>query len=641
MEPLHRLAAGAALGLALALGSVAHAAETPDPDRVWVKFKPGAKAQVQQALQAAGARFHYTFDNLNAFAVSAPPQALDGIRRNPSVEYVEPDVLRYPLGEVQPYGIGMVQAPAVWDPGVNGVKVTGGVKVCVIDSGIYADHEDLRDLYNSSLMSGSASSGQTWNTDTCGHGTHVAGTIAARANDFGVVGVNKGSISLHLVKVFDGPSCGWSYSSTLVDAAQKCKDAGAKVINMSLGGSFASTTESTAFQSLYDQGVLSVAAAGNDGTTQMSYPASYDSVISVAAVDSTEALASFSQRNSQVELAAPGVGVLSTVPQVSATTRVDGVAYVVAALDGTAQTVAQAPLVSGGLCTTANPDFGSKIVLCERGDITFADKVKNVFNSGGAGVIVYNNAPGGFSGTLGKGRKPNIPAVSMSQEDGQSLVGLVGDGSVHNAEVSTISGPGSGYAYYDGTSMATPHVAGVAALIWSANPSWTSAQIRAALDATAKDLGDAGRDTSYGFGLVQAQAALDCLTKDTCAAGSGGTGSGGGTGGGGGGSVTGVTAKVDSIVMTTSQKGPNYSTRAAVIIVDSADANSVLGGVSVTGCFSGATSGCGTGTTNGSGQITFQSMNYRPAGSVTFCVDNVMGGNVSSFNKTDRCATTP
>jgi serine protease len=633
MGPLHRLAAGAAFGLTLALGNVAHAAGTPDPDRVWVKFKPGAKAQVQQALQAAGARFHYTFDNLNAFAVSAPPQALDGIRRNPSVEYVEPDVLRYPLGEVRPYGIDMVQAPAVWESGSTG----DGVTVCVIDSGIYAGHEDLKSLYSDNLMSGP--SGQTWNTDTCGHGTHVAGTIAARANDFGVVGVNKGSISLHLVKVFDGPSCGWSYSSTLVDAAQKCREAGAKVINMSLGGSFASTTENAAFQDLYDNwNVLSIAAAGNDGTTQMSYPASYDSVISVAAVDSTKALASFSQRNSQVELAAPGVGVLSTVPQVSATTSVDGVSYVVAALDGTAQTVATGTLVSGGLCTTVEAAFASNIVLCERGDITFADKVKNVFNSGGAGVIVYNNEPGGFSGTLGKGRKPNIPAVSMSREDGQNLLAKLGK----LADVRTIPGVGNGYAYYDGTSMATPHVAGVAALIWSADTSRTNKQIRAALDATAVDLGDAGRDTSYGFGLVQAKAALDCLTNGngSCTAGSGSTGSGGGTGGGGNSSVTGVTAKVGNITMIPSQKGPNYSMRAAVTIVD-ANADTTLGGVSVYGCFSGATSGCGTGTTNGSGQITFQSMNYRQAVDVEFCVRDVSGSGVGSFDSQDpkNCTT--
>ena len=625
MKRLHRLVAGAALGLALALGSAAHAAETPDPDRVWVKFKPGAKTQVQQALQAAGARFHYTFDDLSAFAVSVPAPALDGVRRNPNVEYVEPDVLRYPHGEVQPFGIDLVQAPGVWDAGFTG----NGVTVCVIDSGIHAAHEDLSSI----PMTGTASNGQSWNTDTCGHGSHVAGTIAASANGRGVVGLNKGAVSLHLVKVFDGESCGWSYSSTLVNAARACQSAGAKVINMSLGGTLSSRTENSAFQNLYSQGVLSVAAAGNSGNTQKSYPASYDSVISVAAVDSNKALASFSQRNSQVELAAPGVGVLSTVPQVSATTSVDSVSYIVSALEGTAQTTATGQtLANGGRCTTAvAAAFAGQIVLCERGDITFAEKVNNVFNSGGVGVIIYNNVPGGFSGTLGTGGAAAIPAVSMSQEDGQYLVGLVGNGSVHLADISTFpDNQASGYAYYDGTSMATPHVAGVAALIWSANPTgWSNAQIRAALDATAEDLGAAGRDTSFGYGLVRAQAALEYLQ-----------GSSSGGGGSGGGSATGVTPEVDSIEMTTSQKGPNYSTRAAVIIVD-ANTASTLGGVSVTGCFSGATAGCGTGTTNGSGQITFQSTNYKSGGTVQFCVTDVSGSNVSSFSSANNCATAP
>jgi subtilisin family serine protease len=69
----------------------------------------------------------------------------------------------------------------------------------------------------------------------------------------------------------------------------------------------------------------------------------------------------------------------------------------------------------------------------------------------------------------------------------------------------------NGYALLSGTSMATPHVSGVAALIWSANPSWTNQQIRAALDVTAQDLGAPGYDTSFGWGLVQAKAALDEL----------------------------------------------------------------------------------------------------------------------------------
>ncbi len=500
----HKLTAALILGLSTCLtaGSASMAA-APDNERVWVKFKPGAKAQVQHALQGAGARFHYTFDGLNAFAVSVPAQALAGLRNNPNVEYVEADAPRYPLAQIRPYGIDLVKAPQVWSQNVTG----SGIKVCVIDSGIHKGHEDLSAL----SLTGYASSGQTWDTDTCGHGSHVAGTIAARDNTSGVVGVAKGNVSLHIVKVFDGASCGWSYSSTLVDAANRCANAGAKVINMSLGGGRSSATENNAFQSLYDQGVLHVAAAGNAGNTSHSYPASYNSVISVAALDSNKQLASFSQRTNQVELAAPGVGVLSTVPQVSASTTVGSDSYIVAALDGSQSLTRTGALVNGARCTsTGGGSFTGKVVLCERGDISFADKVNNAFNGGATAVIIYNNVAGGFSGTLG-GTGPALPAVTMSREDGLFLVAnRIGT----SATVSTVAtNPGNGYEYYDGTSMASPHVAGVAALVWSKNPLWTNAEIRQALAVTAEDLGSAGRDNSYGWGLVNAQGALAELEK--------------------------------------------------------------------------------------------------------------------------------
>lgn len=485
------------LGLAMTVGASATLAQGSGKERVWVQFKDGSKAQVQRALQGAGGEIHHTFDGLNAFAVSLPSQAIAGIQNNPNVKLVEADPIRKPMGQIQPYGIGMVQAPQVWAAGTTGT----GITVCVIDSGIHAGHEDFQGV---NLVGGYPSG---WNTDTCGHGSHVAGTIAAKNNNVGVVGVNTGGISLYTVKVFDGSSCGWSYSSTLVDAANRCANAGAKVINMSLGGSFSSSTENTAFQNLYNQGVLSVAAAGNGGNTRNSYPASYNSVVSVAAVDSNKTLASFSQRNSQVELAAPGVGVLSTVPFVSATASVDGVSYIVSSLEGTQQLSRSGTLANGGRCTSAG-SWSGRTVLCERGDISFADKVNNAAAGGAAAVIIYNNAPGGFSGTLG-GTGPALPAVSMSQEDGQYLVAnKIGA----SASVSTIANnQGSGYEYYDGTSMASPHVAGVAALIWSANPSWSNQQIRDALAVTAEDLGSAGRDNSYGWGLIRAKAALDEL----------------------------------------------------------------------------------------------------------------------------------
>ncbi|MGH8075995.1 MAG: S8 family serine peptidase [Lysobacter sp.] len=486
-----------ALGAAaLSMSCVAFAAK-PDPNRMIVKYKDGASAQVETAVRGAGGKVHKRLDKQGVFAVTLPPQALQGMRNRADIEYIEVDAPRYPSGQVTPYGINSVQAPQTWAVGADGT----GIKVCVIDSGINAAHEDFAGIAMTGYPTG-------WNNDSCGHGTHVAGSIAAVNNATGVVGVSPGKVSLHIIKVFDGETCGWSYASSLVDAANRCEAAGAKVISMSLGGSSSSTTESNTFANLYTKGVLSIAAAGNDGNNQHSYPASYPSVMSVAAVDSNNAVATFSQFTNQVEIAAPGVGVLSTYPFRDAAMAVGSTSFIASALTGSKQSTASGALVNGGRCASVG-SWAGKVVLCERGDIAFIDKVNNVTAGGGVAAVVYNNVSGGFSGTLGEGVTSTIPGISLSQEDGQALVG----GSLgQSANVSTIAEANtSGYAYLDGTSMATPHVSGAAAEIWSANPSATNQQVRDAITGTALDLGAAGRDNYYGYGLVQTFDATEAL----------------------------------------------------------------------------------------------------------------------------------
>jgi len=491
------VALGAAL--ALSLSSAAFAAQ-PDPNRVMVKYKSGAKAQVEAALRGAGGKVHLRLDKQGVFAVTLPPQALQGLRNRNDIEYIELDAPRYANAQTTPYGINSVQAPQAWSVGADGT----GIKVCVIDSGIKADHEDFAGI----AMTGYASAGQSWSTDSCGHGTHVAGTIAAANNTTGVVGVSPGKVSLHIVKVFDGSTCAWSYSSTLVDAANRCEAAGARIISMSLGGSLSNTTENNTFAALNGNGILSIAAAGNDGNNRHSYPASYSSVMSVAAVDSNNVVASFSQFTSQVEIAAPGVGVLSTYPMQEASLTVGGGGFIVGAIEGTKQSSASGAMVNGGLCDSVG-SWAGKVVMCERGVIAFADKVNNAAAGGGVATVIYNNAPGGFAGTMGTGVTSTIPAISLSQEDGQALVG----GSLgQTATVNTVPNTNAnGYAYLDGTSMATPHVSGAAAVIWSANPSATNQQVRDAINSTALDLGAAGRDNYYGNGLVQTFNATEAL----------------------------------------------------------------------------------------------------------------------------------
>jgi subtilisin family serine protease len=448
------------------------------------------------SLERQGARVKLELGPQNAVAAELSPALLASLRTHPDIESIEPDPVRVPLAQQVPFGIDMVQAPLVWPRGSATNR-----KVCIIDSGLYVAHEDIQD----GSVAGYPSD---WSTDGCGHGTHVAGTLAGLNNSMGVVGVNPNGISLYIVKIF-GNNCSASFGSSIVDALNRCKANGANVVSMSLGGQFPSSTERDAFQAAFNEGVLSIAAAGNAGDTSYSYPASYPSVISVGAIDSHRQVTSFSQKNDQVDIAAPGAGVLSTWPaRENSSVSVNGVSYVANGIDGTQRTTGvTASLVDGGLCNSVG-SWSGKMVLCERGTVTFADKVNNVKNGGGAGAIIYNNVPGSFKGGMGQGTS-TIPAVSISQEDGQFLrSNRLGTPAT---VVSQIIKPASGYEFLDGTSMATPHVSGVAALIWSVNPSWTNVQIRQALESTAQDLGTAGRDNSYGHGLVQAKAALDLL----------------------------------------------------------------------------------------------------------------------------------
>jgi len=495
---------GAALvGTTLVASQQASATTSSGSGRYVVEFRPGAAAQGKASLRAQGGKVVLNLGRHNAAAVVVPRDSVEDLRRSPGIAFVEEDVKRYPLSETEPYGIGLTQANQISAPN------PGSKKVCIIDSGYYTGHEDLPAGVTGDDDLGGAG---PWNVDGSGHGTHVAGTIAAVDNELGVIGVDPG-VSLHIVRVF-GDDGTWTYSSSLVAALDKCVAAGADVVNMSLGGGSRSRVEEKAFASAYAGDVLPVAAAGNGGNRRTSYPAGYSSVVSVAAVDSSKVKADFSQFNRDVEIAAPGVGVLSTVPWIAtASVTVGGTTYSGSSMEGAATSAGTTgPLVNGGLCDSAG-SWAGQVVLCERGVIAFAEKVQNVEAGGGVAAIIYNNVPGGFAGTLGD-YASTIPAIGVSQEDGQALVaGHLGSSAT---VVNEVLQPASGYEAWDGTSMATPHVAGIAALVWSCAPTATAAQIRNALDSTAMDLGAAGRDNSYGHGLVQAKAALDSHTGGTC-----------------------------------------------------------------------------------------------------------------------------
>ncbi len=519
-----KLACAASL---LAMGVSAQAAQ----ERVIVKFKEGKGPSVKAVAAKAGGDIKVELNSQNAFAVEMPATAIKGLRNNPHVELIEQDLKRYPMAiwnddagdptaqQLTPYAIYQSQA--------NQLSLQSGQKVCVIDSGIAGAQGETGGKNNDfdwSVITGDNDSGTgDWFRDGGPHGTHVAGTVGAADNGIGVVGMAPG-VPMHIIKVFN--NSGWGYSSDLAYAADKCAQAGANIITMSLGGGGSNSTEENAFNSFTSNGGLVLAAAGNDGNTTRSFPAGYKSVMMVGANDADNNIASFSQYPSCssgfggsaetddgycVEVTAGGVDTLSTYPAGAtslASASVDGQGIASSAMENNGSASGDAYFM--GTAEATDSGANGKVCIIDRGNISFHDKVMNCENSGGLGAIIVNNEPGMLYGTLGTSNMTSIPAVGAALEDRNAIVGA--------ATASVNVGP-SDYGYMSGTSMATPGVAGVAALVWSNFPSCTGTEIREALKATAEDQGAAGKDVYFGYGIVKAKNAYDYLLANGCAGG--------------------------------------------------------------------------------------------------------------------------
>jgi thermitase len=360
---------------------------------VIVKYNDGAAAQSRSAVaDRAGVTAvvgSVTATGAQVVQVTGDPAAAAAtLSRSSTVEYAEPN--RELRAFATPndarfnelYGLNNandadMDAPEAWDAaGLSSFPATGGVKVGIVDTGIDKTHEDLTgktvECAQVSLLTNRVSEGSC--TDLNDHGTHVAGTIAATANNgVGVAGVSFNS-QLAICRALNAAGSGTT--AGVANCITYLAGKGVKIISMSLGGG-ASTTLQAAVTNAWKNGTgtLIIAAAGNDGDATLNYPAAYPEVVSVAATDSGDARASFSNANADVEIAAAGVDVLSTKR-------------------------------------------------------------------------------------------------------------------------------GGGYVAFSGTSMATPHVAGVAALIAFKNPALNAAGIRTKLDTSVDDKGAAGRDPQFGFGRV-------------------------------------------------------------------------------------------------------------------------------------------
>ncbi len=250
-------------------------------------------------------------------ALSLTNQEIATLRANPNVDMVEEDGLCYalpeamifegqpaPLAETVPVGVQQVKAPPAW-----GCSRGRGIKVAVLDTGIDWTHPDLAPNFKGGV---SFVPGET-PMDGHSHGTHCAGTIGAAMNGSGVVGVAP-EAWLYAVKVLSNTGSGnWSW---LISGLSWCVQNRIHIASMSLGGGGAPVALETMCNAAFGAGVLLVAAAGNSGPgmNTVGQPGKYKTVIAVSAIDSANVIATFSSRGPEVELSAPGVQVLSTIP---------------------------------------------------------------------------------------------------------------------------------------------------------------------------------------------------------------------------------------------------------------------------------------------------------------------------------------
>lgn len=248
---------------------------------------------------------------INGVVALVPRRASASLRKIEGVTSVEDDALVFASTmpfvvkstQILPWGISTINADRAWK-----LSVGSGVKVAIIDTGIDLFHPDLI----ANIKGGfNAINHKASINDDNGHGTHVAGTIAAADNDIGVVGVAP-EANLYAVKVLDKTGSG--RISDVIEGIQWSVDSHMQVANMSFGTTSYSKALDKAIKKAYNSGLIMVAAAGNGGPGlgTVNYPAKFSEVIAVAATDENNAITPFSSRGKEIDIAAPGINIYST-----------------------------------------------------------------------------------------------------------------------------------------------------------------------------------------------------------------------------------------------------------------------------------------------------------------------------------------
>ncbi|WP_435117258.1 S8 family serine peptidase [Halolamina sp. C58] len=374
----------------------------------------------------------HTNDTLRYVAVKFPSTAADVARENfveaitkkDHVKYAEHNATHEALATPNDpqfgdqYAPQQVNAPTAWDTTFGSSDVT----IAVVDTGAQYDHPDLAGNYASDPGQDFVDSDGDPAPDDAQseyHATHVSGCAAAVVdNGTGVAG--QGNSTLINGRALDENGSG--STADIADAIQWAADQGADVINLSLGGGGYTETMKNAVSYATNNGALVIAAAGNNGSGSVSYPAAYSECLAVSAVDDSENLASFSQYGSSVELAAPGVDVLSTTTQTRGGYE---------QLSGTSMAT---PVVSGV----------AGLTLAQWSSLSNSDLRSHLKNTA-ADIGLSSDEQG--SGQVDA-------AAAVTTEPGSGDGGDGGDGGSGDSTSSSVSGSLSGYWDYDDYSYA-------------------------------------------------------------------------------------------------------------------------------------------------------------------------------------------
>jgi len=391
--------------------------------RVLIGFRRAAGPDTRaQVVTGAGGEVNHSYHLLPVVSAILTDDVIDGLRRRPEVVYVEGDPRVYAAGQSLPWGVDRIDAEQVWQAGPG--KGGAGIDVAIIDTGIDNDHPDLRVLgginFTGQLVLDGSRRPVDWD-DKEGHGTHCAGVVAALNNTIGVVGVAP-EVNLWAVKVLDDNRSG--YVSDVIKGLEWCVDYRIEIASMSFAGAHSASFEE-ACDTAYRAGVLLVAASGNSGASTVGYPAAYDSVIAVSAIDSSGALAPFSNTGPEIELTAPGAEINSTY--------CDG-GY--ATLSGTSMAC---PHVAGAAALVwACPELGLggaddvRLRLCETAEVLSYLGVRE----GGFGLVDAQRAAMpvpitdlaitkvGVDASVAQGDAVDV-AVTIKNEGNQEVAGLV------------------------------------------------------------------------------------------------------------------------------------------------------------------------------------------------------------------------